>query len=246
MSSAESEAKFTNLLSANGVILTAEQGRLLDLYQALLLDWNSKINLVSRHLTPIELRFTHFIHSLSPIFFLSPIVKLRILDLGSGGGLPGIPLAILSPESDFLLVDATTKKAKAMDAMAAELGLRNVRVANARAEDLLRTGGVKEKFDIVLARAVGPLADLVQWSAPLLRSGSHILQWKQEGREQPIHLPALMAWKGGDLEAEIALMKNRTGRKAQVFPLVFPGSEEAGLEEKKLVVVEIPPAGVRR
>jgi 16S rRNA (guanine527-N7)-methyltransferase len=190
-------------------------------------------------------QFTHFIHSLAPFFFFSVRQPLNVLDIGSGGGLPGIPIAIVKPEFRILLVDSIAKKVRAMESMINELALPNVTVANSRAEELARNGLLKEKFDLVLARAVGPLADLVRWCRTSVRKGGAVAEWKQSGKTTPIHLPALMAWKGGDLSEELTMMKHRTGIGGTVFPLVFPGSGEAGLEEKKIVVVELGSSGDR-
>jgi 16S rRNA (guanine527-N7)-methyltransferase len=237
--------RFFFMLRNNGLTVTDEQCGKLMRYRDLLLEWNKQVNLISRSTSEAEVQFTHFIHSLSPFFFFSLIGDLRIMDLGSGGGLPGIPLAILRPEFRVVLVDSIAKKTRAMESMVNELALQNVQVVNSRAEDLLRTRSVTEKFDIVLARAIGPLSDLVRCCRPLVRQGGTVGEWKQAGQTTTIRLPALMAWKGGELSDELATLKHKTGLHASVFPLVFPGSDEVGLEEKKMVTVEIPPAGGR-
>jgi 16S rRNA (guanine527-N7)-methyltransferase len=168
------------------------------------------------------------------------------MDMGSGGGLPGIPLAILRPEFRIVLVDSIAKKVKAMESMVNELALHNVGVVRARAEDVVRLGLVPDRFDLVLARAVAPLADLVTWSVNAVRRGNETLQWKQSGRTTTVRLPVLMAWKGGDIAGELEAMNRRTGHTGMEFPLVFPGSDESGLEEKKMVIVELHAAGGQR
>jgi 16S rRNA (guanine527-N7)-methyltransferase len=239
----ETEPKFLTLLKLNGISPSVEQMTQLQRYQQLLIEWNKQINLVSRSTTEDVIYCTHFIHSLSPFFFCSVERELRVLDIGSGGGLPGIPIAILKPDLRMVLSDSIAKKAKAMESIVSELALSNVQVVNSRAEELFPKGYMKEKFDLVLARAVAPLPDLVGWSVPAVRRGAPGMEWKQSGRGTTIHLPALMAWKGGELTDELAAMERRTGHTGRVFPLVFPGSDQPGLEDKKLVMVELRPAG---
>jgi 16S rRNA (guanine527-N7)-methyltransferase len=245
LSPSDGDHRFLGLLMKNGVAPDTDQFRQLTSYRDQLLHWNKQINLISRSATADDVQFAHIVHSLSPFFFISLFDGLNVMDLGSGGGLPGIPLAILMPGLRVVLVDSIAKKIRAVESIINELGLPNVRVVNSRAEDLQRAHLITEKFDLVLARAVAPLSDLVRWSCPLVRQGGGTCEWKQAGRTTPVRLPVLMAWKGGDLAEELTMLKNQTGLQATVFPLVFPGSDEAGLEEKKLVAVELPPAGGR-
>lgn len=137
--------------------LTDQQTQHLSALDALYKDWNSKINVISRKDID-NLYLHHILHSMgiAKVFQFKPGSK--IMDLGTGGGFPGIPLAILFPEVEFLLVDSIGKKIRVTEEVAAALGLKNVRSQQTRAEE------VKEKFDFVVTRAVAPLADLVTWT----------------------------------------------------------------------------------
>ena len=237
--------RFLTLLEMNGLRLTEGQAALLDRYKDLLVKWNEKLNLVSRSTTAEEIQFTHFTHSLSPFFFLSLPGGLRLMDLGTGGGLPGIPLAVLRPDLHIVLVDSIAKKVKAVESMRDELGLSNVEVMNTRAEEISRKAVPPEPFDLVLARAVAPLSNLAQWSRTLVRQRNVKATWREARQTIEFTLPALMAWKGGDITDELAALKIKTGLEAKVFNLVFPGSEEVGLQGKKMVIVELRKGGGR-
>lgn len=241
----ETELRFKKTLEANGISLTDSQRLNLKRYADLILDWNKNLNLISRTTSAEDLYFTHFLHSISPLFFLSIPAGLRVLDLGSGGGLPGIPLALLREDLSVVLVDSIGKKMKATASMVGELALANVTVVNARAEEMFRGNPRPDRFDLVLARAVAPLHDLVRWSRLLVRRCTGMAEWREKGNTHRLSLPALVAWKGGDLTDEIAALGVKGGGGAQVFNLVFSGSAEAEMEGKKIVVIPLDPAGGR-
>lgn len=163
-------------------------------------EWNEKINVISRK-DMDRLYEKHVLHSLSIAAVFDFLPGTEIIDLGTGGGFPGIPLAIFFPQVKFHLVDSIAKKLKVADAVVQVLGLRNVTMQHTRIEDLK-----DRKADFVVSRAVAPLKDLWRWSKPLLRGPTSIqrsqLPPQSPGPDTPN--PGLICLKGGDLAAEIA------------------------------------------
>ncbi len=182
--------------------------RLGDLYK----DWNQKINVISRQ--DIEhLYLRHVLHSLSIARIIHFQPGTKIMDVGTGGGFPGIPLAILFPETDFLLVDSIGKKIKVVQAVAGELELKNVRALNTRVE------GVKEKFDFIVSRAVTAFPSFVSLVEKNISS---------KGRNAMPN--GIFYLKGGDFQEEI---KNFS-RIIEIFEITsfFP---DPFFETKKVV-----------
>lgn len=173
-------------------------------------EWNEKINVISRK--DIDgLYEKHVLHSLSiaAVFDFKP--GTEIIDIGTGGGFPGIPLAIFFPEVKFHLADSIAKKLKVVDAIATETGLKNITTQHIRAEEIK-----DKKFDFAVSRAVAPLKDLLKWSRPLIRKdkpGIHshvsitgaIKENSSLVDNSPLttHAPGLICLKGGDLATEI-------------------------------------------
>mgnify|MGYP000207984125 FL=1 len=154
---------------------------LYDLYT----DWNSKINVISRK-DITNLYEHHILHSLGIAKVINFTPGTHVMDLGTGGGFPGIPLAILFPETNFHLVDSIGKKVKVATEVAGAIGLTNVTFRHCRAEE------EKQLFDFVVSRAVMPLADLVK------------IARKNIKKEQQNALPnGLICLKGGELQHEI-------------------------------------------
>lgn len=150
-------------------------------------EWNEKINVISRK--DIDALYEkHVLHSLAiaAAFTLGP--GMDVIDIGTGGGFPGIPLAIFFPDTRFHLVDSIGKKLKVVDAVREAIGLTNVFTRHVRAEEIK-----DRKFDLAVSRAVAPLKDLWAWSRPLLRNPA-----------RPDAPSGLICLKGGDLAAEIS------------------------------------------
>lgn len=172
--------------------LTEEQKRQFAALYDLYLDWNSKINVISRK--DIENLYEHHVlHSLG----IAKVIRFRpgtqIMDLGTGGGFPGIPLAILFPEVQFHLVDSIGKKVRVASEIANSIGLKNVTFRHARAEE------EKWKFDFVVSRAVMPLTDLLK-----------IIRKNISSKQQNALPNGLICLKGGELGNETMPVKNKT------------------------------------
>ena len=183
-----------------------------DLYS----DWNSKINVISRK--DIDNLYTHHVlHSLAIAKFMTPVEGTRMLDMGTGGGFPGIPLAIMWPDCKFHLIDRIGKKLKVAEAVPASIGLENVTFQHG---DI---GECRDKFDFVVSRAVMTLDQLV----PLVT--------KNIGHADRSKLPdGLICLKGGDLQAEIG----NTRRPVLEIP-VSDWFDEEYFSTKKLLYVRL-------
>jgi 16S rRNA (guanine527-N7)-methyltransferase len=186
--------------------------QLFDLYK----EWNDKINVISRK--DIDTLYErHVLHSLAIAKFLPFQSGSKILDIGTGGGFPGIPLAIMFPECHFHLTDSIGKKIKVVQEVATALGLNNVQASHMRSED------VKDKYDFVVSRAVAELALLVAWSRGKIM------------KKQINAIPnGLICLKGGDLSEELKVVN----QYKEVYDLKDYFTEEF-FDTKKLVYVSL-------
>lgn len=173
---------------------TPTQLQQLEQLAAVYKEWNDKINVISRKDID-SLYEKHVLHSLAiaAVFDFQP--GTQICDLGTGGGFPGIPLAIFFPEVQFHLTDSINKKLKVVNEVATAIGLKNVTTQHTRTEQI-----ENRKFDFVVSRAVAPLRDLWHWSLPILKA-------KGQGKsanafDEPVY-GGLICLKGGDLREEI-------------------------------------------
>ncbi len=173
-------------LAAQGVELEPGEGQALQRYLQLLLEANERFNLTA--VTDPVLAWTrHIQDSLSLVPFIVSAEARTLLDVGSGGGLPGIPLAIVLPDVQVTLLETTGKKAEFLRQTAATLGLRNVQVVQARAEDAGQDHHqYRERFDVVTSRAVGRLAMLLELTVPFARELGTVLSIKGEQAEAEV------------------------------------------------------------
>jgi 16S rRNA (guanine527-N7)-methyltransferase len=161
--------------------------RLKEIYEG----WNRKINVISRK-DMDNFYVHHILHSLSVAFVITFLPGTRILDVGTGGGFPGIPLSILFPESEFTLLDSIRKKINVVKSVASELNLKNVIAVTKRVED------EKNKYDFIVSRAVTELSTFVNLTAKNI---------EKEGKNSLNN--GIFYLKGGDLQEELALFKNK-------------------------------------
>ena len=182
--------------------------------------WNSKINLISRKdINEIEVR--HFLHSLSIAKFFSFKPKTNVLDIGTGGGFPGIPLAVIFPEVNFHLTDSIGKKIKVVNEIKNNLGLKNVYAEHIRSEN------VKNSYDFIVNRAVTNMSNLVSLI------GDKVSNINNHGSINN----GIISLKGGDLENELNPFKNSKIYQLNEF------FDEPFFETKKIVYLPIPYMG---
>jgi len=164
------------ILSPAGIVPDAAACERLAAYHALLLDWNSRMDLTN--VPEEEMALRHYADSLLPLareeWFPA---GAGLIDVGTGAGFPGLPLAILRPDLRVTLLDAQRKRCDFLQAAAEKLALDNVRVLHSRAEDAARTE-LREHFDLAVARAVAPLNVLCEYLLPFVREGGRALCWK--------------------------------------------------------------------
>lgn len=170
-----------------GLPLTSHQAAQFDAYFRLLVAWNERLNLTA--ITGCEdVQTKHFLDSIVAL----PLIReelgaeasgrsLRLIDVGTGAGFPGIPLKIVEPALRLVLMDGTQKKIAFLEAVTAALDLAEVEVVHGRAEELGRTGAFREQFQLVTARAVAPLATLAEYLLPLTARGGLTVVYKGPG-----------------------------------------------------------------
>ncbi len=208
-------------------------------YVELLKEWNKSINLISRK--DVESIWSH--HILLSIAFLFKVEftdSAKILDLGTGGGLPGIPLSIIRMNVSFVLLDSIRKKTMAVEEMVASLKLPNASVICSRAEDLNKLNNYKNAFDAVIARAVSGLENLVAWGIPFLKkAATQTASPATSGKVVVSNSPALITMKGGDTQVEIEKTLRRfPDVKIHSMDMTFNGSELLQNSDRKLIVVQ--------
>lgn len=185
-------------------------------YEELLLEWNQKFNLVSRKTTSIKE------HILNSIFFLTKynlIGNENLIDIGTGGGFPGIPLKVLYPDIKITLVDSIQKKVKALDDIIVRMKFKEAKAVCSRAEDLSNKKDYSKKYDIVISKAVAPVDKLYDWGKGFLN---------KDGR--------MICIKGGDISDEINSFK-RKNQNTKFNVIDYRFDSVYNIEDKKIVVI---------
>ena len=218
---------FEEILAARaaeaGIPLTAEQIGQFSVYHEMLLDWNTRMNLTALT-APEDVAVKHIIDSLTAYDAALFDGARTLIDVGTGAGLPGIPLAVYAPHLTVTLLDSLNKRVRFLTEVIAAMGLQNVRCIHARAEEAARTAEHRAAYDIVVSRAVARLPILLEYTLPFVRVGGTLLALKgrayaeeqQEARRaaevlgggritaRPVHLPGL-----DDVRAILTVTKER-------------------------------------
>jgi 16S rRNA (guanine527-N7)-methyltransferase len=209
----ESATQKLGLIQKYFADFTEQQTQQFAALEELYTEWNAKINVISRKdIDSIYLH--HVLHSLSIAAIADFQPGTHVIDIGCGGGFPGVPLAIFFPQVKFHLVDSIAKKLKVVDAICEGANIKNITTQHTRAEDIKN-----RKFDYAISRAVAPLKDLWKWASPLLK------------KDHTKPLPnGLICLKGGDLSQEIF----ESGLRPKMMPIfkIFP---EEYFEEKYVI-----------
>ncbi len=160
-----------------GLECSQPQAKKFELYMRGVLEWNEKVNL-TRITEPEEFIVKHFLDSLVCCNRKEFQQAERIIDVGTGAGFPGIPLAILAPEKKFVLMDSLAKRLRIIDALCGEAGISNVETVHARAEELARNKNHREKYDLCVSRAVANMAVLSEYCLPFIKVGGCFMAYK--------------------------------------------------------------------
>ena len=195
--------------------LNTDQYQQLAQLQELYQDWNQKINVVSRKDVD-ELMLRHVLHSLAIAKYIEFPARSRVIDIGTGGGFPGIPLAILFPEVDFTLLDSTAKKLKVINEVVEQLKLENVRTVHSRAEEH------QGKYDLIVSRAVAHMETFTYWVDHLIKN------------DPAPEMGRILYLKGGDLSDEL-----KKYPQAKLIPITKYFREEI-FRTKKIVDLKRP------
>ena len=205
-------------------------------YRDLVFEWNQRINITAIK-DPLEFEEKNLIDSLSVACFPEFVASKNVIDVGTGAGLPGIPLAIISPEKEFLLLDSVGKKLKIVDLIIKELGLTNVQTLHARAEDPAHKALYRETFDFLVARALANMSVLSEYCIPYVKVGGWFVAYKTKAAEEEIQQAAnAIELLGGNMRE---MTKDEAGdtdhvlvwiEKVKKTPSTYP--RKAGLPSK--------------
>lgn len=207
------EQIFIDQLAAFQIELSQEQLCQFRMYYKNLIKWNEVMNLTT--ITDEgDVYSKHFLDSLSIVGFVPPgsFEDLSVIDIGTGAGFPGLPVAIAFPKAKVTLVDSLQKRVNFLDETVKLLGLKNVRVVHARAEDFARIEAEREKYDIVVSRAVAKLNILAEYCIPFVKKGGYFIAYKAERLKE-------------EMEEGRKAVKILGGRIDQIISFNLPGTD---------------------
>lgn len=212
-------ADMRSLFEQAGLVFSEDMLTKLETYHALLLDWNTRMDLTS--VSDQDMAARHFLDSLMPLKIAELIPEEgRLIDVGTGAGFPGLPIAIARPGLSVTLLEAQGKRCQFLQAVKDGLGLENVTIINDRAEVLGRAEGHRACYDRAVARAVAPLNVLCEYLVPFVREGGRVLCWKG---------PAV----GEEMTDGEGAAQALGGQMGQLYPMDAPGTDT------RHVIVEI-------
>lgn len=183
-----------------GLECSDEQVSKLNKYMQGILEWNEKVNL-TRITEPEEFLVKHYLDSLVCCRRVEFLKAKKIIDVGTGAGFPGIPLAVMSPDKQFVLMDSLNKRLKIIDELCLDAGITNVQTVHARAEELARNKQHREKYDLCVSRAVANMAVLAEYCLPFIRVGGCLMAYKgPEAAEEAEAAEKAIKLLGGEIQ----------------------------------------------
>jgi len=213
--------EFWTLCSANGIVLDEIQREQIQRYVKELLYWNGKVNMISRK-DEENIWIRHIMHSLSPLRYIDLPYKSNCLDIGSGGGLPGIPIAIAADRIKMLLTDSIKKKVKMLQMFADHSQVKHLSARQVRVEELQSSKQYIRSYDFIFARGVAKTAKLLEWTNKIIKKNG---TW--------------VFLKGGDLQEEIQEANHLfPDVKIKEQPIDFFGVKWFSEEQKKLLICQ--------
>ena len=211
--------EFWTVCSSNGLVFSPEQMRDFERFHDEILYWNKQVNLISRK-DEENIWERHILHSLAILKYAEIPQKARCIDVGTGGGFPGIPLKIARPDIRITLTDSIAKKIKITGMLAQHTGMKDITARTVRVETLEKEKDFVRSLDLVFARAVAPLEDLLGWTKNLMKPGAR-----------------LVTLKGGDLsEEKESAVRKFPGLNVVEHQIQMLGSDWFEKEEKKVLV----------